>query len=130
MKSTMILEVEEGASLDEMVSVLLVMGEKYKIEDERLIGNFEKSNSYFVFRRLVSAEQIVAEGVDFDWAVGVRGAFHCPVSKLAEASMDLESFVAILSKMTDFKFVLSFQYEVIYVTRDENSLNILRRMVN
>lgn len=130
MKSTMMLEVEEGASLEEMISVILVMEEEYKIEDERLIGCFDNSNSYFVFRQLASAEQIVAEGVGFDWAIGVRGAFHCPVSKLSEASIDLENFVTILSGVTDFRFVLSFQYETIYAIRDELGLNVLRRMVN
>lgn len=60
----------------------------------------------------------------------MSGAFHCPIKYLLESSEDIKSFLTKLSIETDFKFVLSFQYESLYVTRDEFGISFLRNMVD
>jgi len=127
---TMNLEIEVGTSFEEISSVLSVMGAEHAIENGYLTGNFKYSGVYFVFRCFSIPEDVAAEGVDVDWKAGMSGAFHCPIKYLLESSEDIKSFLTKLSIETDFKFVLSFQYESLYVIRDEFGINFLKNMVD
>lgn len=124
------LEIEVGVSFEEIASVLSVMGAEHAIESGYLTGNFKYSGVYFVFRCFSTPEDVAAEGVDVDWKAGMSGAFHCPIKYLLESSEDIKSFLTKLSIETDFKFVLSFQYESLYVIRDEFGISFLRNMVD
>ncbi|KAA8697455.1 hypothetical protein [Pseudomonas caricapapayae] len=124
------LEIEVGISFKEIASVLSVMGAEHAIENGYLTGNFKYSGVYFVFRCFSSPEDVAAEGVNVDWEAGMSGAFHCPIKYLLESSEDIKSFLTKLSIETDFKFVLSFQYESLYVIRDEFGIGFLRSMVD
>ncbi|NIF18703.1 hypothetical protein [Pantoea sp. Cy-639] len=124
------LEIEVGISFEEIASVLSVMGAEHAIESGYLTGNFKYSGVYFVFRCFSTPEDVAAEGVNVDWKAGMSGAFHCPIKYLLESSEDIKSFLAKLSIETDFKFVLSFQYESLYVIRDEFGINFLKNMVD
>ncbi|WP_223114020.1 hypothetical protein [Pseudomonas syringae] len=124
------LEIEVGISFEEIASVLSAMGAEYAIENGYLTGNFKTSNIYFVFRCFSTPDDVAAEGVDVDWKTGMSGAFHCPVKYLLESSADIKSFLTTLSIETVFKLVLSFQYESLYVIRDEFGIEFLRNMVD
>jgi hypothetical protein len=124
------LEIEVGISFEEIASVLSVMGAEYAIESGYLTGNFKYSGVYFVFRCFSTPEDVAAEGVNVDWKAGMSGAFHCPIKYLLESSEDIKSFLTKLSIETDFKFVLSFQYESLYVIRDEFGIGFLKNMVD
>ncbi len=130
MTITMNLEIEVGISFEEIASVLSVMGAEYAIESGYLTGNFKYSGVYFVFRCFSTPEDVAAEGVNVDWKAGMSGAFHCPIKYLLESSEDIKSFLTKLSIETDFKFVLSFQYESLYVIRDEFGIGFLKNMVD
>lgn len=130
MTITMNLEIEVGISFEEIASVLSVMGAEYAIESGYLTGNFKYSGVYFVFRCFSTPEDVAAEGVNVDWKAGMSGAFHCPIKYLLESSEDIKSFLTKLSIATDFKFVLSFQYESLYVIRDEFGIGFLKNMVD
>lgn len=130
MTITMNLEIEVGISFEEIASVLSVMGAEYAIESGYLTGNFKYSGVYFVFRCFSTPEDVAAEGVNVDWKAGMSGAFHCPIKYLLESSEDIKSFLTKLSMETDFKFVLSFQYESLYVIRDEFGIGFLKNMVD
>lgn len=130
MTITMNLEVEAGVSLGEIASALSAMGEEYLIEDSYLTGNFEISGAYYVFRLFNAAEEVAAEGVDVGWMVGMSGAFHCPIQYLSEGAADIRLFLTKLSVESEFKFVLSFQYESVYGIRDDSGVRFIRDMVD
>ncbi|WP_433770590.1 hypothetical protein [Pseudomonas putida] len=130
MTITMNLEIEEGISYEEISSVLSKIGAEYGVESGYLTGNFKNSGVYFVFRCFATPEDVVAEGINADWKAGMSGAFHCPIRSLLESSMDIRSFVTRLSMETLFKFVLSFQYESLYVVRNESGIEFLKNMVD
>lgn len=130
MTITMNLEVEAGVSFEVIASVLSIMGAEHAIEGGYLTGNFKNSGVYFVFRCFSTPEDVAAEGLDVDWKVGMSGAFHCPIRYLLESSEDIKYFLANLSIETAFKFVLSFQYESLYVIRNEFGVNCLKNMVD
>lgn len=129
MTITMNLEVEVGICFEEIVSVLSKMGAEYEIEDGYLIGNFKNSNIYFVFRCFGAPDDVAAEGVDVSWKAGLSGAFYCPISSLLEGTADIKSFLTVLSAETNFRFALSFQYEVLYAIRDKFGVRFLKSMV-
>jgi len=130
MTITMNLEIEEGISFSDISRVLLLVDAECDFENGYLVGNFKKSNAYFVFNLFGEPESIVAEGVDDNWMVGMTGAFQCAIEYLSECSADIIRFVEKLSKNTDYKFVLSFQYESLYVIRNDVGISFLKNMVD
>ncbi|WP_052493793.1 MULTISPECIES: hypothetical protein [Pseudomonas] len=125
----MSLEVESGASLGVLSEILCFMGASFEISETHVIGNFEISNCYFVFRRLQASESITAEGAGLGWCVGIGGAFHCRADVLSESWADIKSFLVNLSKRIELGFVLSFQYESIYAIRDGGDVVFVKQMV-
>ena len=130
MTITMNLELELGICFKEIESVFSTVSAEYTIEDGYLKGNFKYSNAYFVFRCFSAPDDVAAEGANANWKVGMSGAFHCPASSLLEGSIDIKSFLTALAVETDFKFVLSFQYESLYVVRDESGIVFLKSMID
>lgn len=130
MTITMNLEIEEGISFSDISRVLFSVDAECDFENGYLVGNFKKSNAYFVFNLFGEPVSIVAEGVDDNWMVGMTGAFQCAIEYLSECSEDIILFVEKLSKNTDYKFVLSFQYESLYVVRNGAGISFLKSMVD
>lgn len=129
MTITMSLEIEEGIAFDTISSVLSKVGGGYTVEQEYLTGNFDRSNCYFVFRRVIPHDDVAAEGVEASWKVSMRGAFHASISSLSESSKDIQDFLVGLSMETELRFVLSFQYESVYAVRDEQGLSFVNSMI-
>ncbi|OPA86063.1 hypothetical protein BFW87_25225 [Pseudomonas fluorescens] len=128
MSITMFLEIEEGVSYSEIISVLSKMKASYAEEEDNLFGNFFRSNCFFVFDRASSDFEVIAESVTVDWKVGVRGSFSSPNSAMEESWGDIKAFVATLANDARFKFVLSFQYEGVYALNNEGGFKIVQEM--
>lgn len=131
MTVTMSLEIESGIAINEIALMLSEFGAELcaDSDSDSVSGNFEISNAYFVFHQCGGLDEIVAEGVDVNWVVGVRGAFHCPINSLAASADEIKSFLSFLSEKKPCRFILSFQYESIYAIRDEDGLRFLKEMV-
>lgn len=97
MTITMSLEIESGISMNEIAWVLSEVGAELCTDSDGVSGNFDVSNTYFVFRESHGLGEVVTEGVNVSWVVGIRGAFHCPVDSLAESSDDINRFLNVLS---------------------------------
>lgn len=123
------LEIEETASFDCVMRALNDVGASYNIEGGKIIGNLDKSRTYFVFSKCVSGSKVMAEGFNDSWKVGVSAAFHCSNDELAQSWDEIKGYMFFLMKACDCKFVLSFQYEKIYAVRDENEVNYINEMV-
>ncbi|MGE8453158.1 MAG: hypothetical protein ACN6OP_21600 [Pseudomonadales bacterium] len=130
MTITMSLEAEEGTSFDKVSLALSKVGAEYSVDDKHLTGNFNFSNCYFVFRYIVPHDSVVAEGVEADWEVGVRGAFHSPIDSLSESWADIKGFLMEFSMETSRRFVLSFQYESVYAVRDQHGVKFFKSMID
>lgn len=130
MTITMSLEIEEGLELEDIASILSAAAIEYCVGASDVTGNFTRSNTFFVFHENSGFHDVAAEGIDAEWKVGVRGAFHCPTSALAESSEDIRYLLLRLFEMSSSRFVLSFQYESIYVVRDDSGLHFLKSMVD
>lgn len=129
MTITMSLEIESGISMNDVAWVLSEVGAELCADSDGVSGNFDASNTYFVFRECRELGEVVTEGVNVNWAVGVRGAFHCPVDSLAESADDIKRFLNVLAEKKICRFILSFQYESVYAIRDEGGLRFLKEMV-
>ncbi|MBH3361378.1 MULTISPECIES: hypothetical protein [Pseudomonas] len=129
MTVTMSLEIESGIALGEISQVLSEFGADVCSESDGVSGNFEISNTYFVFCECDGLSEVVTEGANLSWNVGVRGAFHCPIDSLAASANEIKHFLSFLSEKKTCKFILSFQYESVYAIRDENGLRFLKEMV-
>ncbi|MWK59160.1 hypothetical protein GO594_24500 [Pseudomonas otitidis] len=125
----MSLEIESGISMNEISRALSEVGAELCVDSDGVSGNFDISNTYFVFRECDGFDGVVAEGVNVGWVVGARGAFHCPVDSLAESSDDIKRFLNFLSEEESCRFILSFEYESVYAIRDEDGLRFLKEMV-
>ena len=130
MTITMSLEIESGISMSKVSRVLSEVGAELCVDSDGVSRNFDISNTYFVFRECDGFDEVVTEGVSVGWAVGVRGAFHCPVDSLAESSDDIKRFLNVLSEEKNCRFILSFEYESVYAIRDEGGLRFLKEMVS
>ncbi|WP_153066128.1 MULTISPECIES: hypothetical protein [Xanthomonas] len=98
----------------------------YQQEDGIIFGNFNASNSRFVFRHNEKAEPLVSEGINFPWLVGIAGSFHCRADSLSQGREDVESFLKLLDASNLWNFVLSFQYEDVHAISNETRMQILK----
>ncbi|MBD9680848.1 hypothetical protein IB274_29375 [Pseudomonas sp. PDM18] len=126
----MALEIQVGATLEDIASALSSLGESCSLGDTRLDASFDSSGCQFSVRCLEQPEGIVAEGCSMSWMVGLRGAFHCRGGNLSESWVDIKSFLHELSLKIECGFVLSFQYESIYAIRDFDGLSFNRSMID
>ncbi|MBO9790321.1 hypothetical protein [Xanthomonas phaseoli] len=122
----MILEIESGISLDDVSLLLDKLKNSYQRKDGVIFGNFDRSNSRFIFRCNDTPEPIAAEGLDLQWLVGITGSFHCRADSLNETREDIESFLRLLNDINSCNFVLSFQYEDVYILRNDAQMQILK----
>lgn len=129
MTITMSIEIEAGASFDKVFSVLSDMKAEYSIDERNLTGNFNYSNCYFVFRYICPHDAVAVDGLETDWEVGMRGAFHSPINALSESWVDIKGFITKFAMDTSLRFILSFQYESVYAIRDQHGLRFLKNMV-
>lgn len=126
MTITMILEIEKGISLDDIILLLNKLKNNYQCKEGAIFGNFNKSNSRFVFRCNDKPEPLVAEGVNFQWLVGITGSFHSRADSLGKSREDVENFLKLLDATSLWNFVLSFQYEDVYVIRNGARMQVLK----
>lgn len=129
MTITMSLEIESGIALDEVAQVLCEFGAELCADSDGISGNFKVSNAHFVFRDCDGLDEVVAEGANVSWLVGVRGAFHCSIDSLVASADEIKLFLGLFSEKKTCRFILSFQYESVYAVRDENGLRFLKEMV-
>ncbi|MBB4818998.1 hypothetical protein HNP29_002382 [Pseudomonas alcaligenes] len=125
----MSLEVESGVTLSEVAQVLSEFGAEFCADSDGISGNFEISNAHFVFRDCDGLDEVVTEGANVSWLVGVRGAFHCSIDSLSASADEIKLFLGFFSERKTCRFILSFQYESVYAIRDENGLRFLKEMV-
>lgn len=129
MTVSMSLEVEVGVSIRDICSVFLDFGAEVCSDDEVLTGCLGLFNTYFVFRESGEVDEVVAEGANVSWLVGIRGVFHCPIGTLGDSYDEIKVFLRFLSGRISSNFLLSFQYEDIYVVRDEGGIKFLKEVI-
>lgn len=124
----MFMEVEQGATLGDIKDVLRSLAVEFGEESEVLSGFFEESNCHFVFKCDSLPEDLVVEGAQVNWSVGLRGAFHYRANNLHSSWLDIVHFMRSYSHAQPCRFVLSFHYETIYAIRDEGGLKFVGPM--
>lgn len=127
MSISMFLEVEDGARLDEIRQVLHALRAEYDEHASQLAGNLPESNARFSFKLVVPSEPVLTDGVDVDWTVGLLGAFHFGAGEIESAWMEICRFIDGYGAISAFRFVLSFQFENVYVDRLAEQV-VFRRM--
>lgn len=125
MSLTMWIEIQAGASLDGISSVLTAMGTQMDAVDNGVSGFVDRSHCQFLFRYDSSPEEVLLESMEVDWRVGVRGSFHYRADNLHESWRDIVEFARSYAASQPFKFVVSFQLETLYAVRDEHGLRIV-----
>lgn len=128
MSLSMFIEIEAGAILGEVRSVLASLSANFEEREEGFSGFFPDSNCYFVFNYDSEPKDIVVEGVEVSWTVGVRGGFHYRADNLHSSWQDIVRLMRAYSSYHSHRFILSFHYETIYAVRGENGLRIVEAM--
>lgn len=129
MSITMVLELEDGISLSEVSLAMEEVGAEFSVENECIKGNFLRSNCYFLFRFNNFTEAVSAEGGGMKWEVSAEVFFNSAIDCLDRTWMDIKDFLVSLSKLGSARFVLSFQYEVIYAYRERERVVFLKEMI-
>lgn len=136
MSFTLNLEADCKVQLREIISALKSAGAGDFVEEEfGLSGNFSVSNMHFgLFDRNNSywtengmRSCVITEGVSepLDWDICARISFKYVRDRYAECSKELHQFLHRLAELTSGNFLLSFQYETIYVVNDEDGLQFV-----
>lgn len=129
MAISMMLELEEGTTLESVSKVLSAMNASHGLVEGRLEGNFQRSNCFFSFMHIVPPRPIVAEKFYEDWLGSVGGLFVVRANDLERGEDDIQEFLSLFYREFSFRFVLSFQYEGIYCVRGKKGILVLRSMV-
>ncbi|MEN7530761.1 hypothetical protein [Cupriavidus sp. DL-D2] len=124
MSIMMVFEAETGISEVDFRKALVSSGVKdFYVNGRSIRGNFPLSNMYFSFQReSIEKSKINAEGYEGNWVVGMRCIFVYVIENLDECRRQLKNFLAEISRVSAANWVLSFQYESIYATRDDQGI--------
>lgn len=128
MSLTMFLEIERGAELQGIALALAGVGVHPDAQEQSVSGFFADSNCQFIFQYDSSPEEVLADLVEVDWIVGIRGSFHYRASDLHSSWKDIVKFIKSYADSQPFCFLLSFQFETIYAVRDRTGLRIVGPM--
>jgi hypothetical protein len=71
--------------------------------------------------------KVIAEGAgeEIRWVINTRIKFRYTNANFDQCSAALKAFVEKLANRTDANFLLSFQFEKVYVIRDHTGLHLL-----
>lgn len=129
MSIAMALEVETGAAIDDVADILLKIGNSYELGG-RLDAFLTESGCQFSIGYVSEPESVIADGMDdVDWKVGLRGAFHCRGANLVASWCDIKRFLQTFAEVKRFRFILSFQYEDVYVIRNSDGFFVRKEMI-
>ena len=98
----------------------------FEIGDKVMHGNFPSSNMFFtICEPDEERSYVIAEGVPnpVTWHVGIRIIFTYVISKYSGCVAEVHQFLNELVKISPAHFILSFQYENVYASNDENGLH-------
>ncbi|WP_193069373.1 hypothetical protein [Pseudomonas sp. K5] len=122
----MCIEIEQGASMEGIACSLKALNVQLDAEGASVSGFFQSSHCQFGFEYDSSPQHLLAESVQVDWRVGLRGSFHYRADNLHGSWADIVAFIQRYAASQPFEFVVSFQLETAYVVRDVAGLRIVR----
>lgn len=122
---TMCIEIEQGASMEGIACSLKALDVQLDAEGASVSGFFQRSHCQFGFEYDSSPLHLLAESVQVDWRVGLRGSFHYRADNLHSSWADIVAFIQRYAASQPFEFVVSFQFESAYAVRDTAGLRIV-----
>lgn len=137
MSLTMNFEADCKIQKQEVLSALESAGaDLFSEERSGSSGNFSASNmSFFISERSNISwienglgSSVIAEGASgqLEWDICMRISFQIATSKYFECVKELQQFLGRLAELSRANFLLSFQYETVYVIRDEEGLRFIK----
>ena len=130
MKSSMILEIEEGLNIDDIelcLSNLNARIQEKKIDELKVY--LPNSKTTMTATTNIEHREILAENIDIaNWNVGLRIYFDINPSEESPC-VDIKNIIIQISKMYKQSFVLSYQYETIYAQKNKKKL-VLNEYLN
>lgn len=136
MSITLNFEADCKIQRQEIIRAIESAGANVLVEEKfGLSGNFpisnmhfalvDRNNSYWTENGMRSS--VIAEGVSkpLDWDICIRISFKFVTERYAECSKELHQFLRRLAELTSGNFLLSFQYESVYVINDEGGLRFI-----
>lgn len=121
----MCIEIEQGASMESIACSLMALDVQLDADGTSVSGFFQSSQCQFGFEYDSSPQHLLAESVQVDWRVGLRGSFHYRADTLHRSWADIAEFIQIYAASQPFAFVVSFQFETLYAVRDIAGLRIV-----
>jgi hypothetical protein len=131
MSIEMFVEIDDRLVPEELVGVFRSLGvETFVGEAYGYSGQFPESNMQFdVFQEGKSAlgSKVIAEGAGEEnrWVINTRIKFRYSNANFDLCSADMKEFIEKLANRTAANFLLSFQFEKVYVVRDHTGLHLL-----
>ncbi|WP_295748182.1 hypothetical protein [Undibacterium sp.] len=133
MSLDLVIEADQRLMREEVILTFQQCGVSTFVEENfGLSGDFPDSNMHFSVFESTKAfwvesgrrSCVIAEGFSepLNWTVGTRIRFNYVAANFDYCSSELHQFIERLAQISQAYFVLSFQYENVYVVRDENGL--------
>lgn len=125
MSLVMVLEMESGATVEDVASTL--SGLNPVLQGKRIIegGLLSGSRCGYGFQVHRDSVPVRARGMRVPWRVGLTMTFHFRAAYMLDSLGQIYQLIELFADQHPHRFVLSFQYERIYAVRDECGLNLV-----
>ncbi len=124
----MVLEIESGVTLDDVVFTLRSLSLPSEFGDNIWGGLLPGCRCGFGFKQHAVPIALGARGMQVEWSVGLTMTFHFRAAHMLRSLREIYRLIEVFAKQHGHRFVLSFQYELIYAVRDENGLDLVRKI--
>lgn len=120
----MALEIESGATMEEVAQTLTDLGECVKDIPRIYGGLLPGSKCGFGLTLHRYPMRVLAKGIKVNWRVGLTMTFHFRAANKMSSMAEIYPFIELFAEQHPHRFVLSLEYERVYAVRDEKRLDL------
>ena len=128
MSLMMVLEIESGVTLDDVAFTLRSLNLPSEVDQNLWGGLLPGCKRGFGFKQHAVPLALGARGIQVEWSVGLTVTFHFRAAHMLRSLHEIYRLIEVFAKQHRHRFVLSFQYELIYAVRDGNGLDLVRKI--
>lgn len=120
----MALEIESGATLEEVAQTLSDLGVRAQGIPSIRGGLLPGSRCGYGLCLHRYPLHVLAKGMKVKWTVGLTMTFHFRAANKVSSMAEIYPFIELFAERHRHRFVLSLEYERVYAVRDEKGLDL------
>ena len=121
----MVLEIESGATLDDVAATLWSLNLPSEVGRNIWGGLLPGCRCGFGLKQHPVPLAVGARGVEVEWSVGLTMTFHFRAAHMLRSLHEIYRLIEVFAAQHRHRFVLSFQYERVYAVRNEDGLDLV-----